>query len=86
MSNEIDRLKILEGKISGVIEIVHRLTAENDKLRQVVKDLKAEKKDGEDLARKIVKLDGDVKRYENEREEMKGKIEAIISQIDKLGA
>lgn len=86
MSNEIDRLKILEGKISGVIEIVHRLTAENDKLRQVVKDLKAEKKDGEDLARKIAKLDGDVKRYENEREEMKGKIEAIISQIDKLGA
>jgi SMC interacting uncharacterized protein involved in chromosome segregation len=86
VSNEIDRLKILEGKISGVIEIVHRLTAENDKLRQVVKDLKAEKKDGEDLARKIAKLDGDVKRYENEREEMKGKIEAIISQIDKLGA
>jgi len=86
VSNEIDRLKILEGKISGVIEIVHRLTAENDKLRQVVKDLKAEKKDGEDLARKIAKLDGDVKRYENEREEMKGKIEVIISQIDKLGA
>lgn len=86
MSNEIDRLKILEGKISGVIEHVHRLTAENDKLRQAVKDLKSERKDGEELARKIAKLDGDVKRYENEREEIKGKIEAIISQIDKLGA
>jgi regulator of replication initiation timing len=50
LSNEIDRLKILEGKISGVIEHVHRLTAENDKLRQAVKDLKSERKDGEELA------------------------------------
>jgi SMC interacting uncharacterized protein involved in chromosome segregation len=85
VTNEIDRLKILEGKIAGVIDHVHRLSAENDKLRQMVKDLKAEKKDTEDLTRKIAKLDGDVKKYENEREEMKGKIEAIISQIDKLG-
>ena len=86
MSSEIDRLKVLEDKIAGVIEHIHRLTAENEKLRQIVKDLKAERKEGEDLARKIAKLDGDVKRYENEREEIKGKIEAIISQIDKLGA
>jgi len=85
MSTELDRIKILEGKIAGVIDHVHRLTADNDKLRQLVKDLKAEKKDVEDLNRKIVKLDEDVKRYENEREAVKGKIEAIISQIDKLG-
>jgi len=85
MTNEIDRLKVLEGKIAGLIEHLHRLAGENEKLRQAVKDLRAERKDTEDLGRKIVKLDGDVKRYENEREEMKGKIEAIISQIDKLG-
>ena len=85
MTNEIDRLKVLEGKIGGLIEHLQRLAGENEKLRQAVKDLRAERKDTEDLGRKIVKLDGDVKRYENEREEMKGKIEAIISQIDKLG-
>lgn len=85
MSNEIDRMKILEGKVAGMIEHLHRLAAENEKLRQTVKDLRAERKDTEDLGKKIAKLDGDVKRYENEREEMKGKIEAIISQIDKLG-
>lgn len=85
MTNEIDRLKILEGKIGGMIEHLQRLAAENEKLRQTVKDLRADRKDAEDLGRKIAKLDGDVKRYENEREEMKGKIEAIISQIDKLG-
>ncbi len=85
MTNEIDRLKVLEGKISGLIEHLGRLAGENEKLRQAVKDLRAERKDSEDLGRKIAKLDGDVKRYENEREEMKGKIESIISQIDKLG-
>ncbi|HNT33257.1 MAG TPA: cell division protein ZapB [Candidatus Aminicenantes bacterium] len=85
MTNEIDRLKILEDKITGVIDHIQRLSAENDKLKQLVKDLKAEKRDSEDLARKVVKLDGELKKYENEREEMKGKIEAIISQIDKLG-
>jgi len=86
MTAEIDRLKTLEGKIAGVIEHIQRLSAENDKLRQTVKDLKAEKRDTEEMARKITKLDAEVKKYENEREETKGKIEAIISQIDKLGA
>ncbi len=72
-------------KITGVIDHIQRLSTENEKLKQLVKDLKAEKRDSEDLARKVVKLDGELKKYENEREEMKGKIEAIISQIDKLG-
>jgi len=85
MTTDLDRIKILEEKIAGVIDHVHKLSAENDKLRQLVKDLKAEKKDTEDLGRKIVKLDEEVKRYENERDAVKGKIEAIISQIDKLG-
>ena len=85
MTNEIDRLEILEDKITGVIDHIQRLSTENEKLKQLVKDLKAEKRDSEDLARKVVKLDGELKKYENEREEMKGKIEAIISQIDKLG-
>jgi seryl-tRNA synthetase len=85
VSNDIDRLKVLEGKIGGLIEHLRRLAADNDKLKQTVKDLRAERKDSEDLGRKIVKLDGEVKRYENEREEMKGKIETIISEIDKLG-
>jgi seryl-tRNA synthetase len=85
MTTDFDRIKILEEKIAGVINHVHKLSAENDKLRQLVKDLKADKKDTEDLGRKIAKLDEDVKRYENERESIKGKIEAIISQIDKLG-
>jgi seryl-tRNA synthetase len=85
MTAEFDRIKVLEGKISGVVEHVHKISAENEKLRLLVKDLKAEKKDSEELVRKIQKLDEDVKRYENEREAVKGKIEAIISQIDKLG-
>jgi septal ring factor EnvC (AmiA/AmiB activator) len=85
MTVEIDRINVLEGKIAGVVEYVHKLSAENEKLRQIVKDLKAERKEAEDLGRKIQKLDEDVKRYENEREAVKGKIEAIISQIDKLG-
>lgn len=85
MTTELERIKILEGKISQVVDYIHKLTAENDKLKQQLKELRAEKKDFEDQNRKIARLDEDVKKYESEREIVKGKIEAIINQIDQLG-
>lgn len=85
MSTELDRMKLLETKISHVLEYINKLSAENDKLKQQVKDLRAEKKDMEDLAKRAGKLDEDLKRYENERDLVRGKVEAIIGQIDKLG-
>jgi len=85
MTTEIDRMKVLEGKIGLVIEHITRVTAENEKLKALVKELRAEKKDMEDLAKRAGKLDEDLKRAENEREAVKGRIEAIIGQIDKLG-
>jgi SMC interacting uncharacterized protein involved in chromosome segregation len=85
VTNELDRIKILEGKIGHVIEYVNKLTGENEKLRQQIKEIRVDKKDMEDLARRALKLDEDIKRYENEREQIKAKIEAIIGQIDKLG-
>ncbi len=85
MTTELERLKVLEAKISHVIEFIAKISGENDKLKQQVKDLKTEKKDFEEAAKRTAKLDEDVKRYENERESLKGRIEAIIAQIDKLG-
>jgi seryl-tRNA synthetase len=85
LTNELERIKILEGKIAHVIDYINKLSAENEKLRQQTKDLRAEKKDMEELIKRAGKLDEDVKRYENERELIKGKIETIINQIDKLG-
>jgi len=85
VSTELDRMKILETKISHVIEYINKLSAENDKLKQQVKDLRVEKKDMDDLAKRAGKLDEDLKRYENERDLVRGKVEAILGQIDKLG-
>lgn len=85
MTTELERLKVLEAKISHVAEYIAKLSAENDKLKAQVKDLRAEKKDNEELAKRAGRLDEDVKRYENERETLKGRIDAIIAQIDKLG-
>ncbi len=85
MNNELERLKVLEGKIAHVVELIGKINADNEKLKQQVKDLRAEKKDLEDAGRRAVKLDEDVKRYENERESIKGRIEVLIAQIDKLG-
>jgi FtsZ-binding cell division protein ZapB len=82
---ELERLKVLEAKIGHVIDFIAKLSADNDKLKQQVKDLKTEKKDFEEAAKRAAKLDEDVKRYENERESLKGRIEVIIAQIDKLG-
>ncbi|MBP7707898.1 MAG: cell division protein ZapB [Candidatus Aminicenantes bacterium] len=85
MTSELERIKILEGKIGQVVDHIHKLTAENEKLRQQLKESKTEKKELEDGARKLAKMDEDMKRYEGEREVLKGKIEAIIGEIDKLG-
>ena len=85
MTTELDRMKILEGKIGHVIEYVNKLSAENEKLKQQIKDLRVEKKDSEELAKRTVKLDEDLKRYENERDLVRAKVEAIINQIDKMG-
>ena len=84
MTTELERIKILESKISHVIEFINKLMGENEKLKQQVKELKAEKKSFEEQAQKIGKLDEDLKVYQKEREVIKGKIEAIISQIDRI--
>jgi FtsZ-binding cell division protein ZapB len=85
MTNELERLKVLEAKIAHVVETVGKINAENEKLKQQVKEARAERKDWEEAAKRAAKLDEDVKRYENERENVRGRIEAIIALIDKLG-
>jgi len=85
VTDELERIKILEGKIAHVIDYVTKLSGENEKLKQQIKDLRIEKKDMEELAKRAAKLDEDIKRYENEREALRGKIETIIGQIDKIG-
>jgi cell division septum initiation protein DivIVA len=85
LTTELERIKILEGKIGLVVDHIHKLTAENEKLRQQIKELRVEKKESEDNVRKIARLDDEMKKYEGEREVLKGKIEAIIGEIDKLG-
>ena len=85
MTTELERIKILETKVSQVLDHIQKLTAENDKLKQLVKELKGEKKECEDQLKKFGKMDDDIKRYEGEREVLRGKIEALISQIDQLG-
>jgi FtsZ-binding cell division protein ZapB len=85
LTTELERIKILETKVSQVLDHIQKLTAENDKLKQLVKELKGEKKECEDQLKKFGKMDDDIKRYEGEREVLRGKIEALISQIDQLG-
>jgi chromosome segregation ATPase len=85
LTTELERIKILEGKISQVIDYVTRLSSENDKLKQQVKELRAGIKDYEDQSKKTAKVEEDLKRYESERDTIKNKIESLIAQIDKLG-
>jgi FtsZ-binding cell division protein ZapB len=82
---ELERIKILEGKIAQVIEYINKLTTENDKFKQQVKELKSGIKDQEEQAKRAAKCEEDLKRFDSERNIIKNKIEAIIGQIDKLG-
>lgn len=84
MTSELERIKILEGKISQVVDYVNKLVSENEKLKQQIKDLRTEKKNFADQARRAGKLDENLKTYEKEREVIKERIETIINQIDQI--
>lgn len=85
MTSELERIKLLEAKISQVVDFIKKLTTENDRLKDQVKELRAERKESEEMARKTAKSEETIKKYEEEREALKGKIEAIIKEIDQLG-
>jgi FtsZ-binding cell division protein ZapB len=84
LTSELERLKILEGKISQVVDYINKLVGENDRLKQQMKELKAEKKTFEEQARKADKIDQDLQKYEEERAAIKSKIELIVNKIDEL--
>ena len=84
MTSELERLKILEGKISHVVDYINKLVGENDRLKQQIKELKAEKKDYEEQVKRADKIDQNLQKYEEERTVMKEKIELIINKIDAL--
>ena len=85
MTSELERIKILEGKVSQVVEYINKLLSENAKLKQQIKEMKTEKKDFEDQTKRIEKLDEEVKKFAGEKKFIKDKIEAIIGQIDQVG-
>ena len=80
----MERLKILEGKISQVVDYINKLVGENERLKQQMKELKAEKKTFEEQAKKADKIDQDLQKYEEERAAIKGRIELIVNKIDEL--
>jgi len=85
LTSEFERIKILEGKISHIVEYIHKLTIENEKLKKQMKELKADNKRYQEQVGKTDKLDESLKRYQEERGIIKDKIDAIIGQIDHLG-
>ena len=50
-----------------------------------LKEFKAERKELEDQGKRVARLDEELKRSEAEREAVRGRIEALIAQIDQLG-
>jgi len=85
LTSELERIKILEGKISQVVEYLNKTIAENERLKQQVKELKSENKELVENGKKVELLSESVKNYETEREAIKDKIEELINQIDQLG-
>ncbi|TEU08912.1 MAG: cell division protein ZapB [Candidatus Aminicenantes bacterium] len=85
MTSELERIKILESKVTQVVDYINKLIKENEKLKQQIKELKTENKNFEDQVKRTEKLDEDLKRYAQDRKIMKEKIETILDQIDQVG-
>ncbi len=82
MTSELERIKILEGKISQVVDYINKLLSENKRLKKNIKELKEEKENYVEQAKKAGQLDKSLNIFKKEREAIKGKIETIINQID----
>jgi len=85
LTSELERIKILERKVTQVVDYINKLIKENEKLKQQIKELKTENKNFEDQVKRTEKLDEDLKRYAQDRKIMKEKIETILDQIDQVG-
>jgi chromosome segregation ATPase len=85
LTSELERIKIIEGKISQVVDYLNKLVAENERLKQQIKELKTSNKALMETEKRVGRLDESLKKYENEREVIKEKIETLINQIDQLG-
>lgn len=85
MTSELERIKILEGKVSRVVDYINKLIAENERLKQQIKGLRSEKKNFEEQVKRAEKINEVIKKYEDEREILQSKIEAIINQINEIG-
>lgn len=85
MTSELERIKILEGKISHIADFINKLLNENEKLKQQLKELKSEKRNFAEQEKITGKLEEDLKTCEKEREVIKERIETIITQIDQIG-
>jgi FtsZ-binding cell division protein ZapB len=85
LTSELERIKILESKVTQVVDYINKLLKENEKLKQQIKELKTEKKDFEGQVKRTEKLDEDLKRYAQDRKIMKEKIETILDQIGQVG-
>jgi len=67
------------------VDFLNKTVTENDRLKEQLKELKAERKGLVEKERKAEHLNETIKKYENEREVIKEKIESLINQIDQLG-
>jgi len=85
LTSELERIKILEGKVVKLVEYLNKVIAENSVLKQKIRDLQAVKKDYEAQSTKFSQLDAQLKELEQEREEIRAKVDALIAQIDELG-
>lgn len=85
MTSELERIKILEGKIGKIVDYINELSVENEKLRRELEEVKKERKNLTLKAKEAGKLSENLKDFQTEREEIKKRIESIIEQIDKIG-
>lgn len=85
MTSELERIKILEGKIGKIVDYINELSAENEKLKQELDKMKKENSSLSLKAKEAGKLGESLKGFQEEREELKNRVESIIEQIDKIG-
>jgi seryl-tRNA synthetase len=85
LTSELERIKILEGKIGKIVDYINELSVENEKLRRELEEVKKERKNLSLKAKEAGKLSENLKDFQTEREEIKKRIESIIEQIDKIG-
>jgi FtsZ-binding cell division protein ZapB len=85
-TDEADILGRLQERVEKAITAIQELRRERDSLRTKLNEAEAKLRDQNDASERLASLEDDCERFQRERDEVRNRIESILSNLESLDA